>query len=69
MQALVSKTFQTNDDMGRHSKRFKTGACASASELIAIPKRTPINRLKLQFPNLDEEVGFLTHYVYAIRSF
>jgi hypothetical protein len=58
MQALVSKTFETNDDMSMHSKRFKAGVCASASELIAIPKRTPMNRLKLQFPSLDEEVGY-----------
>lgn len=57
MQALVSKAFGEHDEMERQAKRFKSSAYSSSSEFVTMPKRTPLHRLKLQFPNVDEEVS------------
>lgn len=57
MQTLVSDTFGGENEMVRHTKRFKPSNYQTPNELVSLPKRTPVSRLKLQFPNLDEEVS------------
>lgn len=57
MQALVSKGYDTSSEMERKAKRYRPSQYNSPTELVTLPKRTPMHRLKLQFPNLDEEVS------------
>lgn len=59
MQALVSKTFGGDQEFSMQSKRLKSNLWNNSNESMAIPKRVPIDRLKLQFPNLNEEVSQL----------
>lgn len=66
MQALVSKAFGEHDEMERQAKRFKSSAYTSSSEFVTMPKRTPLHRLKLQFPNLDEEVSCVYNHPTSI---
>jgi hypothetical protein len=56
MQALVSKSFPVSPEIERQSKRFKS-QCSMQTDYVPIQKRTPLSRLKLQFPDLDEEAS------------
>jgi len=60
MQAVVSDSLSNDVEMTRQAKRFKK-AWSVSTDFISIPKRMPYARLKLQFPNLDEEVTPLIH--------
>ena len=56
MQTWVSSSYSTKTGMDRQTKRMNTGMCRTEG-FIDVPQRTPISRLKLQFPDLNEEVS------------
>lgn len=64
MQTLVSKSICDPNQIERQTKRFKSDTYSSPNEYVSLPKRTPINRLKLQFPDLDEEVSNHPNFSY-----
>jgi hypothetical protein len=54
----VSSSYPTKTGMDRQTKRMNTGMCRTEG-FINVPQRTPISRLKLQFPDLNEEVSIV----------
>lgn len=60
MQAIVSESLSNDVEMTRQAKRFKKGWLEN-NEYVPITHKIPFTRLKLQFPNLNEEVIFLFH--------
>lgn len=54
---FTNPSLRASDEYTLRSKRLKTTGFSPFNDVISMPKFKPVDRLKLQFPNLSEEVS------------
>lgn len=69
MNAIVKHPFRNEKDYMFIPKRMKAVGRNPFSDYISLSKKSPVDTLKLQFPDLSEEVSIANSYFRLVFYF